>query len=108
MADLSFQEVCTLLKESRHDMQKVFDHQDEIMDFANRMDSIGADVFQGKDSEYIFDMLAIIQSLACTLMILRGSNPRTVATIINDDEMLKYTTFIMKLTVGLAVLEELR
>lgn len=108
MSDLNFQEVCALLRQSKNNHSFLLEHFEELSQFMEQVDSIGAEIFSKKDSEYILDMVTLLESMSATMMISRGEPIMDVLAISQSAEISRYVTFIIKLTVGLAVLEELR
>lgn len=108
MSDLNFQEVCALLRQSKNNHSFLLEHHEELFQFIEQLDSIGAEIFSKKDSGYILDMISLLESMSATMLISKGEPIMNVFSIMQSDKITRYVTFIIKLTVGLAVLEELR
>ncbi len=79
----------------------------DVLEFANQVDSAGMEVLSTKDEEYVIGMLALLESLSQTILIGRGYDVKEVLDLTSSDTQSAFSALMMKLTLGIAVLEEL-
>lgn len=105
MSNLTLDEVSALLKNT----EDAFAHMDEILEFSQQVDDAATEIFKAKDTEYSRSLLAMVQALSITVLTTRGDISISQALqIIDNDLFTKYTVIVMKMTVGLSAMEELR
>lgn len=103
---MTLKEITQRFKEANDDPMKLMDCQDEIIEFAQELDSIGTDILNSKGDDYSMDMFNMISALAMTILVSRGDVH--VVALIDILIVQKYAALVMKLSIGMGVTEELR
>jgi hypothetical protein len=107
MSNLNLQEAIDLIKNSKGDISSLLKSED-LWGFARQIDESTVEILKDKEDEYVMGMLALMESLATTILILQGKDPVKVLMLIEDDMVSNYGALIMKFTIGLCAMEELR
>lgn len=105
---LTFQEVSKLLQECFNSPDKMQEHSDSILEFIREIDLVGTEILKAKSPEYLSELIALIQSCSASMMLSKGYSSSTIMSLSNDPLISMYTTLIIKLTIGLSAMEELR
>ncbi len=79
----------------------------EFWEFAQRIDESTVAIMRGKEDDYVLGMLALVQSLSATILIIQGKDPLKVMMLLEDDVISDFAALMMKFTIGLAAMEEL-
>lgn len=82
----------------------------EFSDIASEIDDYGTNTIGTKDETYIRDFVALVQtaSLAYVTLDKGMSTILKVVALIQDPDMQDFIHVLIKLTVGLSVMEEIR
>lgn len=90
------------------DMESLMGHMDEILEFAEQVDSVAADLLRSKPTEYSLGLVSTVNAVASMAYMRNGGNLTKVLKFQLDEDISNFVTLIIKMTVGLCVMEELR
>lgn len=103
----TLQDALDLIKASNGNFRDLVNVR-EFWEFAQRIDSSTVSIMKGKEDDYVIGMLALVQSLSATILIIQGKDPLKVMMLLEDDVISDFAALMMKFTIGLAAMEELR
>ncbi len=104
---VTLQDALDLIKQSKGDFKELVNVK-EFWAFAERIDNSTVAIMKDKENDYVLGMLSLVQSLSATILIMQGKDPLKVMMLLEDDVISDYAALIMKFTIGLAAMEELR
>lgn len=108
MSDLTLSQIIALIKDG-NDLNHLFEHSDEIMDYANRVDEVATDIFNRQDKEFSKGLISLAESLAVSVMLSNGSlGVMESFSLMSDKRITEYSIILIKMAVGISAMEELR
>lgn len=108
MSNMTLSQVLELL-ENINGQEGLVEHQDEIFEYSAQVDKVATDVFSRQTMNYAKGLLALVQSLAISIMVSRGEiSTLKLIQMMNDDTLDTYTVLVIKMVVGISAMEELR
>jgi len=102
---MNFQEALDLLK---NNPKALLENNEEFWSLLMQIDNAATDILLSKDPDYVLGMSALVSALAGTVMISKGESLLTVMDLMRNEKVTDFAVLIMKFTLGLAVMEELR
>lgn len=106
MTSLSMKELVNLLETSS--LEDLLGDE-RILQFADDLDEAGTNIMNGLGAEMMVKMSRFLRCMALSLMYTRGNFGLSEMLLMSlDENMSILVTIIMKLSIGLAVTEELR
>jgi len=105
MTNMTLQEAITIM--SSEDEEAAVNNP-ELWEFVQQIDQTATDILKDKGKDYLAGMLSIIEAISVSLLMSQGMSPMNAIMIVKNDDITKYALLIMKMTVGLCAMEELR
>ena len=107
---LTFEEASKLMRTgNRNDaLLMLLERHEEFIELVNSIDAAGADVLKEKSDEYIFSLLSFVESIALTQLMQNGYSGSVVIRNMDNPEFFLFCDLLIKLSIGLSAMEELR
>lgn len=109
MSDLTLSQILEILQDSGSSLDATMENGNEIHEYAMRVDKVATDIFNRQSRDFSKGMISLVQSIAISIMVERGDlSVLEMFKFASDDKLLEYATILVKMTVGISAMEELR
>lgn len=107
---MTFEEASKLMRTGTRSeaLLMLLERHEEFIELVNSIDAAGADVLKEKSDEYIISLLSFVESIALTQLMQNGYSGNVVIRNMDNPEFLMFCDYLIKLSIGLSVMEELR
>lgn len=105
----SFQEIVDIITQADGDPTKLISNYEDVLEFIIDVDSAGAFIMESKSDDYVASLYAMVTTCALFIMMSRKlCSFDDVIGLSSNETISKYVALILKITLGLSVMEELR
>lgn len=102
----SLQDALDILDSAGSDMQSVVNNE-SLWQYINQADKVGAELMSAKSDDYVLGMATLVQIISVMVLVQNGMSITKMLYLSSDDDVSKLCSLVMKLSVGLAAMEEL-